>query len=205
MPRQQRVSVKGRGTDLFFPTPATVDPEGDDDFTDASTLGSKRTDMPTSAQASMHAIEEPTGGQGTHLAGEPVGRDTGQGHLSVSMHARTHARELGSPEDSEVDSAQGEERDEVPAHEESDALTELWAGLSEPAPMSNAFRFTEGELSRLTDVVYELSKRHSTKLAKQDVVRLALDSLLLDYEREGDASLLGRYVLRKKQWRRGGA
>ena len=58
-------------------------------------------------------------------------------------------------------------------------------------------RISRCSAPRLTDVVYEL--------AKQDVVRLALGSLLLEYEREGDASLLGRYVLRKKQWQRGGA
>lgn len=84
-----------------------------------------------------------------------------------------------------------------------DILVELWAGLAEPATITNAFRFTNEELGRLTDVVYELSKRHSTKLAKQDVVRLALGSLLHEYTRDGDYSLLGRYVLRKKQWRRG--
>ena len=85
-----------------------------------------------------------------------------------------------------------------------DILVELWGDLAEPATITSAFRFTDGELRRLTDVVYELSKRHSTKLAKQDVVRLALGSLLHEYARDGDDSLLGRYVLRKKQWRRGG-
>ena len=89
--------------------------------------------------------------------------------------------------------------------EEVDALAELWGEISEPAPVSNAFRFTEGELARLTDVAYELSKRHSTRLTKQDVVRLGLGALLRGYEREGDASLLGRYVLREERWRRGGA
>jgi hypothetical protein len=78
----------------------------------------------------------------------------------------------------------------------------LWEDVSARATVTNAFRYTQRELTELGDVLYELGKRHGVKLSKQEIARLGLDAVLRDYRMRRDHSLLGQLVLRRK--RRGG-
>jgi len=71
--------------------------------------------------------------------------------------------------------------------------------VSERATVTNAFRYTERELSWLTDAIYEVFKRYGTKLTKQEVARLGLAAVLLDYQERGDASLLAQLAARRKE------
>jgi len=91
----------------------------------------------------------------------------------------------------------------LPRTDHADVLHALWKDLSEAATITNAFRFTDTDMRLLTDATYALGKEFGIKVSKQEVVRLALRALLLEYEREGPDSLLARYALRKQQLRRG--
>ena len=77
-------------------------------------------------------------------------------------------------------------------------LESIWQDISHRATITNAFRYTDLELSQLTDAIYEISKRHEVKLTKQDIARLGLNAVLWDYRDRGDASLLGALALRRK-------
>ena len=55
---------------------------------------------------------------------------------------------------------------------------------------SYTFRFRPEELERLDRLVAELNRSRTTKLSKNDLVRLALSWLLSDYEERGRESLL---------------
>ena len=77
-------------------------------------------------------------------------------------------------------------------------LESIWQDISHRATITNAFRYTDLELSQLTDAIYEISKRHEVKLTKQDIARLGLNAVLWDYRARGDASILGALALRRK-------
>jgi hypothetical protein len=80
-------------------------------------------------------------------------------------------------------------------------LNGIAASLAERATITNAFRYTDQELAWLTDVLYEITKRHKVKLTKQDIARLGLNAVLWDWRERGDASLLGEFVRKRKAQR----
>jgi hypothetical protein len=97
------------------------------------------------------------------------------------------------------------------AHEvEPAALREVpdavWDSLEESATITNSFRYTDAELSALTDVLYQIGKQQGAKLSKQEVARLGLNVVLDDYRRRGPESLLGQLAVRRRRTRpaRGG-
>ncbi len=59
---------------------------------------------------------------------------------------------------------------------------------------SYTFRFRPEELERLDRLVAQLNRSRTTKLSKNDLVRLALSWLLTDYEEEGTDSVLVEVV-----------
>ena len=73
--------------------------------------------------------------------------------------------------------------------------------VAEPATITNAFRYTERELTALADTLYEVTKRHRVKVSKQDVARLGLNAVLAEYELRGEESLLAELIRRKKRQR----
>ena len=84
--------------------------------------------------------------------------------------------------------------------------SDVWDSLEEPATITNSFRYTDAELSALTDVLYQIGKQQGAKLSKQEVARLGLNVVLDDYQRRGPASLLGQLAARRRRTRpaRGG-
>jgi len=83
---------------------------------------------------------------------------------------------------------------------------DVWDNLEEPATITNSFRYTDAELSALTDVLYQIGKQQGAKLSKQEVARLGLNVVLDDYRRRGSGSLLGQLAARRRRTRpaRGG-
>ncbi len=131
----------------------------------------------------------------------------------ASLHARKQASKRASEQGSVRVSRQASKQDEdedrsaTPSFTErqqppgplaSDILDTIGGYVSERATVTNAFRYTEQELSWLTDALYEVTKRHNVKLTKQDVARLGLIAVLWDYRTRGDDSLLGEMAIRKK-------
>jgi hypothetical protein len=180
----KRVSIKGRGADLFFgeyepdngvPVPAatphvvTVGPTPDEPATEASHQEEPSLTTPSIPSATEQASDK---------------------------HARMHARKQESKKarmhafNDDVSEGAGRPPD-LPA--------EVWDLVAEQATITNAFRYTDHDLTTLADVLYDITKRHRVKISKQDVARLGLNAVLLDYQQRGDASLLGELARRKKR------
>jgi hypothetical protein len=73
----------------------------------------------------------------------------------------------------------------------------VWQCIDERATITNAFRYTDSELTGLADALYEISKRYRAKLSKQDVARFGLALVLADYQARGDKSLLVELAYRR--------
>jgi len=174
---RKRVSVKGKGADIFFgdyPAPPT---EPNDD-------GPTEAPSPT---GEPEAGTEPT---------EDASMQSGHGEAvpSASMHARTQ-----EPRRSRRSSRPKRPAPQTGTEAGPLSLQSLLPFVSERATVTNAFRYTERELSWLTDAIYEVFKRYGAKLTKQEVARLGLAAVLLDYQERGDASLLAQLAARRKE------
>ncbi len=96
------------------------------------------------------------------------------------VHARTQARAARSTNRS----------DEA-------GVKELYRLLQQKQRLaSSTFRFQPQELETLDEVATELSRSSNAKLSKNDIVRLALNWLLIDYREHGEQSMLGRVLQR---------
>ena len=168
-----RVSLKGRGADIFFgddspvSTVPPLSPEPDDPKLtlapiDHASPASTPTPPPMVVQASMQE----------------------------SKRARLPARQPAAPEE-------GKSLSLLPL----DLVDAVWDDVTAPATITNSFRYTEQELTWLSDAIYEVTRRHRVRLTKQDVARLGLQVILHDYRLHGDASLLGELVRRKGRQR----
>jgi len=171
----KRVSVKGKGADIFFGDyPPAPSPSG--------TSNGEGTVVGAITPAAARNPES-----------ESTGQQTTEPSMQESKKARMPARKQAVapwPQPSVS----------TPDHPFSvQVLNSIWQSVSHQATITNAFRYTEEELSALADALYEVTKRHGVKLSKQDIARLGLNAVLSEYRARGDASLLGEYALRKKQ------
>ncbi|MDP9372512.1 MAG: hypothetical protein M3Q65_08695, partial [Chloroflexota bacterium] len=205
----KRVSMKGRGADIFFgdyeppappaaPAPEEAAGRSGDAATEARTpppepAGGDTNDEPVDAGAlalpAPQSAEAGPSAPDTAPAGEPEPQDNGAMVVQPSMHATKQASGSGSPEPESLWSAPLD-----PA-----VLDATWQNVARQATLANTFRYTDQELTWLNDALYELTKRHRVKLTKQDIVRLGLNAVLRDYQVHGDASLLGEFVRRKRR------
>ena len=158
----KRVSMKGKGADIFF---------GGD--TALSRAEVSPADVPPTG-----AVPQP------QLVNIPDEQPSMQERKHASMQER---KQLATPVDQPASTLLPPE-----------ILESIWQDISHRATITNAFRYTDRELSQLTDAIYEISKRHEVKLTKQDIARLGLNAVLWDYRARGDASLLGALALRRK-------
>lgn len=212
----KRVSLKGKGADLFFgdytPRPADASHETTEavhdsmaqsedpvDLAAARLQDSVHASQPPSMQAVQQAPEDVVSHEGSRepqaeeTPDVPVERQAGkQAGLRASKQSRRRAPQAASEQESTP-----------PAYSAEAVLSAIWSDVCQQAPITGSFRYTERELSALTDATYELSKRHGVKFSKQDVARLALNSVLWDYQLHGDESLLTAFVLRKRRQREG--
>jgi hypothetical protein len=167
---KRRVSVKGKGADIFF-----------GDFS-----GAQGPAEPPSEAATGAPEPDAAAPASDMLASKKAS-------AQESKNARTRASKKRTIQDN----ATPPEADPVsPMHE---LLGSVWQPVSERATLTNAFRYTDRDLALLEDVLYDIHKRLRLKLTKQDVARLGLNAVLLDYQTHGDASLLGRFAHRRKQ------
>jgi hypothetical protein len=169
----KRVSLKGKGAEIFF---------GDSSAIEVDQQGPKR---PLADRSNDHpAVQSP------------------------SQSASSPACSLASMQESKpARNRQAIATDTKAAPPQSvqalDVLQAIYDQVAARATVTNAFRYTDRELSLLTDALYQLGKRHGTKLTKQDVARLGLNAVLWDHETRGDDSLLTQLALRRKRERGG--
>jgi hypothetical protein len=76
---------------------------------------------------------------------------------------------------------------------------DVWTRVDASATITSSFRYTEAELTALTDVLYEVGKQYGARVTKQDVARLALNAVLDDYHQRGPGSLLGQLAARRRR------
>lgn len=204
--RPKRVSMRGRGADLFFgdfgpadaPPPSGQEPAPAAPVTTAIPVADDDPEPgPPTALAAPSPVQAPpvVGGDEGRPATPPPDEVPGDGaSQTASKRATTQARNKASKVDAPADTA----GDGALAP---GMLGFLWENLVEQATLANTFRYTEQELDWLADALYEITKRHRAKLTKQDIARLGLNAVLWDYRVRGDASLLGEFVRRRQRAR----
>jgi hypothetical protein len=207
--RPSRVSLKGKGADIFF-----------GDYTPPGLAASEQQPAPVAPAESSRAPgrarereEDRTPAtppeqellQADVQAPEPEGLQAGWQESIVASKSASRQERLrtggrgvvtgGPPAAHQVEPATLRE---VP--------DDVWDNLEEPATITNSFRYTDAELSALTDVLYQIGKQQGAKLSKQEVARLGLNVVLDDYQRRGSGSLLGQLAARRRRTRpaRGG-
>jgi len=168
--RTKRVSIKGRGSDLFFGDGASAltTPNMSQSEPIASSADQSN-QTPTSLQASS-----PSTKQASNVASKQA-RDQTRRSVPTPVHG------------------------DVSTLAASASLAAILESMNGRAAIANTFRFTEEELARLEDVIYALTKSQRSKFSRQDVIRLGLNLALWDYETRGDASLLAQAAARRKQ------
>ena len=209
--KPKRVSVRGRGADLFFgdfepadtppppdqePAPAvpqvtTAAPAADDDpepEPSAAIVAPPSTPILPVAAGDEGSLETPLPDEASG------GRASQQAGRQTSKRAIRQASNNVSKDDAPGDTAGDGALDPG-------VLGFLWENMVEQARVANTFRYTEQELDWLADALYEITKRHRARLTKQDIARLGLNAVLWDYRVRGDASLLGEFVRRRQRAR----
>jgi len=165
----RRVSLKGKGADLFFGDyPLGVD------------------DPDTSPEESMSAIPADT-----VIPPEIVTPEVTSAQKATAARPAKRSRRsdvTSEPATSIAAELLGAE-----------LIDTMWERLASQASISNSFRYTDHELDELNDVLYHVSKDERVRLTKQDIARLGLNAVLWDYRRRGDASLLSEFARRKRR------
>ena len=183
----KRVSIKGRGADLFF---------GDYEPEHPASLPAPTAHAEAADAAATDAIIPADDRQKlTDVSPDPP-TSTLESPSPIDMHARKHESTKARMH---APSADMERESIMPA----DLPDKVWDLIAEQATITNAFRYTDQDLTTLADVLYDITKRHRVKISKQDVARLGLNAVLQDYQQRGDASLLGELARRKKRSRGG--
>ena len=92
------------------------------------------------------------------------------------------------------------------AHPETtpDMSAEISSLLEMQATIASTFRYTEEELTALSDALYHISREQKVRITKQEAARLGLYLVLEDYRRRGPESLLGQLAASRRHRRTGG-
>jgi hypothetical protein len=186
--------MRGKGAEIFFgefaPAAATRANPHTEESPAAAALPTPL--FPNARTDDPQASEQ----ESTHVSKQERNQEWKQASVPVSKTVSSQDREQASLQAS------------VPASAETPSLVpdldRLEEQLAAQGTLTNSFRYTRDELSRLTDVIYEVNKRHAVKLTKQDAARLGLNVVLADYRARGDESLLGQLARRRRRPRRGG-
>lgn len=177
MADRKRVSLKGKGADIFF-----------GDYQPAEIAEVAPVDLPVEAVTEVTGFEVP--GTIELAADEQASKLTSK---QASLQESKKARRLATAAKDTKPGAIGDD-----SFGES-SLADMWEQLSVPATITNAFRYTDEELSSLADAVYELTKQHRVRLTKQEIARLGLNLVLWDYRTRGEMSLLSRFAQARKR------
>jgi hypothetical protein len=82
--------------------------------------------------------------------------------------------------------------------QEANVEERILASLQTTDLKENTFRYTQEELDFIRDIVYEAEVKYKTKLNKNDVVRIGLEWLIVDWRTNNEESLLARILTSKK-------
>jgi len=228
----KRVSLKGKGADIFFGDyappgmSASESPATDAPVVDSSSTAPPEKERSQAGVGLSTTTATDAAGPVVESAADPVAQldvqtisprpKTGAESKKASKNERLLAIKPARIQVSKQSGVQASSLDtEMPSVDNPDVAgdaigspeidPDVWMRVDMPATITNSFRYTEAELSTLTDVLYEIGKQHGAKLTKQDVARLGLNVILDDYRHRGADSLLGKLAARRRQRRGGGS
>jgi hypothetical protein len=191
----KRVSLKGKGADIFFGDYTPASPGADPAAESVVPATDRPAERPAGSSNPLPALDPSLLSSSQDNTPSPTPTGDRQASVQESKRAR---KQDGLQAATEL-------ADQPGADLSATVAQAIWQRINEPATITNSFRYTEEELSTLTDVLYDIGKRHGAKLSKQDVARLGLNFVLREYQDRGEASLLGQLALRRKRQRRQGA
>jgi hypothetical protein len=166
----KRVSLKGKGAELFFGDLPTAAPA------DAGADPKQGEQLPEAALIQAEAVPPPA------VTPEPLpAKDT---------KPRTRARTSRAPE-----RTQGRNRQAEPALTlvDASAVEAIRQVIKAPGREVSYVRMTPEEKAQLSDIVYTY-KRQGQKTSENELNRIAINYLLLDYHEHGEQSVLARVL-----------
>ncbi len=172
----KRVSLKGKGADLFFGEydPPSIPVEASADGLEIAPVAPGDTTLPSAlpaaptADASARPAESKQGRRRTTASG-------------VTPNASQQARRRASTFASTLS---------IPDAEAIDAIRKF---VKAPGREVSFVRVTPEEKARVADIVYAY-KRRGQKTSENEINRIALNHLLLDYEARGEQSILAQVL-----------
>ena len=168
----KRVSLKGKGADLFFG------------------------DYPGDADADvMPAADRGDGAPGeTGTAPSPVSSGTSMAAPAVDGEsASPAARREASPRPRRPERKPRAERAAAVPSVDADTVATIRQVIKVPGREVSYLRLTPEEKAHLSDIVYTY-KRQGQKTSETEINRIALNYLLLDYHEHGQHSVLARVL-----------
>lgn len=176
----KRVSLKGKGADLFFGDfPAGAEAEAD-----LGTAAPVPQDGPRGAahppEASLPGPSEPASPPPT--SPPPIASSTPPARAKASR--RPSSRANGRTDTTLAD---------APPGVEASAIEAIRQVIKSPGREVSYVRLTPEEKARLSDIVYTY-KRQGQKTSETEINRIALNYLLLDFHEHGEQSVLARVL-----------
>ncbi len=164
----KRVSMKGRGADLFFGEESSTSSREDDE-SEALSAGPKADSLETN-QGNLDPTQE---------AQEPSASD-----VAPPVKRRPRSRAQASSNVPLLN-------DVVP--NQANVIEAIRQIVKMPGREVSYVRLTLEEKARLSDVIY-MYKRQGQKTTETEINRIALNYLLSDYEAHGEQSILARVL-----------
>jgi hypothetical protein len=173
----KRVSVKGKGAELFFGDLAEPVPSPPE--------------LPEPAASTVPPVEPKAEPPGEALA--PVG-DPAPAAATRPRRSPSSRRHASAP--APADAAAKKESAAEPL-DETATMELIGAIIKHPGREVSFVRLSPEEKARIADTVYAF-KRQGLKVTETELHRIGLNYLLADYDQRGEASLLARLLARLK-------
>ena len=181
----KRVSLKGKGADLFFG--GYVPPEDQEDQ-DGGTPALSDQDV-----SPEPVLVPPLGGADDALAAAPLPSAPARPpRRRRTTEAVSGSRHEASDEDAGLPASR---LASTVAHVEADTIEAIRRVVKEPGREVSFVRLSPEEKRQLGDLVYTY-KRQGQKTTENEIGRIAINYLLLDYETNGENSVLARALAR---------
>ncbi len=190
----KRVSLKGKGAAIFF---------GEDLIPPEAPGPELTVNLPASAPSPMGTT--PPDAAGNVAAAKPPDTAPREPTPVVEAKALEESKQVlfqASKQDY-LQTSNEESRQASKGIQESETLqgetafalaAQVRAALQAQGLKANTFRYTQRELDALRDMVYELETKYGHKLDKNDLVRIGLNWLILDFQARKQASFLVRIL-----------
>ena len=180
----KRVSLKGKGADLFFgdlPAPQASPPAGESEDAAPESISAEPLRSMAATVATAAPDDATPAGATTLPPAAPPRARTSRGGSRPPVNAGPHAGSVASKLASTIPVAEGEEIE---------AIRQV---VKMPGREVSFVRLSPEEKGELADVVYTY-KRQGLKTTETEINRIAINALLADYRANGERSVLARVL-----------